>query len=645
MTEATRYKVHSSYIWLSGIQGALSLLFFFVLMSFGVGASLIAELGDLSDGGFAAVLVLIFLIVTFLVIAGLIFLLQYFSYKHLWYELGAAEFSLYSGILSKKRVHVPYQRVQSVNQRATLIQRIAGVCTVHIDTAGGAQNKAVVVPYLRKTDAEWLRTQLFYRKQAVMAPASPAEAAPTAPPPPLGEPHAAPPPPVGAPLLTPELMPPAASSTGLPVSALPTGQPVPLPPPPVGSPVMAAALPAQPSLTQGGLPGAYDEGNVLDAPAAAMADMRGVFGGEGFDLGKVSYSYRLTNKELAFTGMSNSSGFIVIGISGFATLFGLIFTVLAPALVEAILDAGESLTLEPSAGILMPLILVGAISLVIVTWVSSIVGTCISYGGFTARRRGSRVEVEYGILQHRFDGVDIDRVQSVIIRQSFIRRLIGYCEISLGKINALTDAQKQNQAQTGVIQKGLVVHPFVKLTRVPEILAGLVPEYAEVPTNTIKLPKVALRRALLRRGILQNGAFWTALIVAVVHICLSIVLSNNAGELMVVNLIALALYILCLLAIIFEAIAAVLWHRRSSFAYNQHFMQISNGGYSFESISFPRRKIQFGYIKTNPFQRLSKVKTINVTTAAGIGGTTMRLVDADEAEANAWLEWLIPRRR
>ena len=189
-----------------------------------------------------------------------------------------------------------------------------------------------------------------------------------------------------------------------------------------------------------------------------------------------------------------------------------------------------------------------------------------------------------------------------------------------------------------------MVHPFVKMNRVPEILAGLVPEFADVPVDIVKLPKVALRRALLRRCFLRGNGFWLAVVIAIVQICLNLFVRGSAEILVLVNILAAAFYVLCVLLFVIDAVSAVLWFRRSGFAYNRHFMQIGNGGFSFESVSFPRRKIQFGFIRSNPFQRLSKVMTINARTAAGIGGTNLSLVDAHEDDARAWLDWLLPRR-
>ena len=91
-------------------------------------------------------------------------------------------------------------------------------------------------------------------------------------------------------------------------------------------------------------------------------------------------------------------------------------------------------------------------------------------------------------------------------------------------------------------------------------------------------------------------------------------------------------------------VGAVLWARGSGFAYNRRFMRVVNGGLGCESVSFPRRKIQFGYTKTNPFQRRAQTATIAVRTAAGTGGTTVRLIDVCEDDAQAWLEWVRPRR-
>lgn len=587
--ELQKHHVHHSYIWLGSLRTAFMLL---VVVAF---SSFSAIIGAISDGevitrGDIPTLVLIIgaVIVGIVVLVALIAVYQVISYKHLYYELGPEEFNLYSGILNKKRVHVPYQRIQSVDQRATLIQRIFGVCSVSIDTAGGASNKAVMVPYVQKTQAEELRRELFARKQYVVAVqngvASEAEA--------------------------------AAAAVAVAAGAVPQG-------------AHEAA-----------------NANVLDAPAEIWQDVRGVFGGAAVDTGRVTYEYGMSNKELIFTGLSNNTAFfvVVIGIVGAVAQFMGEMAPLLSGTMEPLVGNVVGASVQLFGGNLIAAGVAAFVGASLVLWLLSAIGACISYGGFRACRRDNRIEVEHGLLQHRFQGVDVDRVQSVVVKQSFIRRLLGYCELSLGKIDAA--AEGSDDQQKSLNQQGLVIHPFVKMTRVPEILAGIIPEFADVPTDNIPVAPVGLRRAIIRRCLIQGTGFWLAVLVAVGQIAVNVLANpavpDEAMTLFFVNNGALFGYALAVVLLILDAVGAVLWFRGSGFAYNERFMQVSNGGFARETISFPRKKIQFGYTKTNPFQRNAGTATVSARTAAGIGGTTIRLIDAREDDARAWLAWLKP---
>ncbi|MEG0026627.1 MAG: PH domain-containing protein [Raoultibacter sp.] len=597
-----KHQVNHSYIWL----GVMQLVVPFAMVIF---FSLIASFSRINgkpggvEGGFSFVgpIVAVGSIVAVFIC---LVIYQIVSYKHLYYELGLQEFNLYSGILNKKRVHVPYQRVQSVNEQAGILQRLVGVCTVHIDTAGGASNKAIVVPYLRNTDAEMLRHELYARKQTI-----------------LGQENIA-----------------AQASCGVAAGA----------------------------------------SNILDAPAEILGDVRGIFGGDQVNTGQVTYEYGLTNKELFLAGASNNTAFAIIVISlvaGVAQLAGQIAPLLlgvAQPIVGRVVESGASLfggNLFAAAAALTAVIL-------LVLWLGSIIGSCISYGGFHACRRDRRIEVEQGLLQRRFHGVDIDRVQSVIIKQGFIRRCFGYCELSLGKIDS-TSEDSSEAKESATHNHGLIVHPFVKLTRVPAILEGLVPEYADVPTENIPVAPVALRRALIRRCTWQGFGMWLIAFVVIAQIALNMgtgiadttvfVDTNTTGVSVsagtpsqgeiapagvpttvawhsVLNGACFVLYAVGVLFIIIDALGAVLWFRGSGFAYNERFMQVTNGGLSRESISFLRKKIQFATARTNPFQRAAKVMTIEARTAAGVGGTTMSLMDVCDEDAQTWLDWVRPRK-
>lgn len=584
-----RHYVHHSYIWLGSLRSAGIIivalgisLFSSMIGSFFEGAGRVDGFIMMVAGlGIAVIIVVIFL---------LCLLYQWWSYRHLWYEIGDEEFSLYSGIFNKKRIHVPYQRVQSVDQHASLWQRVCGVCTVHVDTAGGAAHTAVTVPYLLKDQAEHLRMELYLRKRRILG---------------LDEDRA-------------------------PADAIPGVAPV------GAAPLQVAQQPVS-----------VQPGNVLDVGAEVWDDVRGLFAGDEVDMGASSYEYGLTNKELAFTGLSNNTGFVLAIIGVLATVFQVVGGVMDVAgdAAGAVADTALAMGSTIFGGNLVLLGIVICIVAVVILWVFSVAGTCIQFGGFKARRRGNRIEVEHGLLQHRIRGVDVDRVQSVIIKQSVIRRLLGYCELSLGKIDAI-DSSQGEQGQS-LSHQGLVIHPFVKLDRVPQILEGIIPEFAGVPVDETPLAPVALRRAVIRRGILQGAGFWIAVCIAVAQVIVNLVLRNAAPEGQMVlgylNIGAYAGYAVCLIVFALEVVGAVLWARGSGFAYNRRFMRVVNGGLGCESVSFPRRKIQFGYTKTNPFQRRAQTATIAVRTAAGTGGTTVRLIDVCEDDAQAWLEWVRPR--
>lgn len=119
---------------LGGLGAAMTIAALTVVSMFG---SIVGALAKAPSSVFVVPFIALGVIVLVGGIFAMVFLVQWLSWKHLSYELLPEEFNLYSGILNKKRRHVPYQRVQSVNQQAGVLQRVLGVCDVKIDTAGG----------------------------------------------------------------------------------------------------------------------------------------------------------------------------------------------------------------------------------------------------------------------------------------------------------------------------------------------------------------------------------------------------------------------------------------------------------------------------------------------------------------------------
>ena len=252
---------------------------------------------------------------------------------------------------------------------------------------------------------------------------------------------------------------------------------------------------ARKSRLESGTAGATDAAAGLGAPdiAAELARVsesaRGAFAGEYEDASPVEYERRLTLKELIIAGVSNSNVFLL----AFAGLAGL-------SQILSIIGGSDSAIIDYAQGAAAYLLSFGIIVAAVAAtfallfaWTISIATTAVSYGGFTVRRRGGRLEIERGLLEHRVTGVAIDRIQSVRIKQGALRRLIGFAEVSLETVASPRAADAANGGETG-----LVVHPLIRLSETRAFIAEMLPEFSAAPGELTPLPSRALSRAIFR---------------------------------------------------------------------------------------------------------------------------------------------------
>lgn len=599
-----RYRPHHSFIWLEALKSSLAIFVALIFVGFSSGIGLLTNDSVSSDaalltdaiglsglGNIAPLLVVgVIALILLVLIIGIIVGLRAWEYRHIWYEFDEGEFSFYQGIFKKQRTHIPYQKVQSVNATASLLQRIIGVCTVDIETAGGAHNQSTSIAYVKKDEAERIRQQLFLRKQFMDAHLTPAEAQ---------------------------------------ERALSWNQGA-------GSPNPANSA----------------DDNVLDKLAQLLDDMRGVFAGEQVDTGTTTYSYGLSNAELVLAAVTGNASFSLVFLGVIVGLFSLfsfasdINLVSEEQVGSFVGSAVAGLGFSPYLLLVIALIVFAVLFLL---WVASIVVTCITYGGFTARRRGERIEVEHGILTHVFSGMDVARVQSILIKQTLLQRLLGYCSVSYGRIVSLDESSSASQAQAQN-QTHLVVHPCIKLKRAHEIIAGLTPEHADAPECDTPVSPKALRRGLIRGVIWQGNGLWTAVILAIAWFGLqgvrSVLSPDEAASLLplVDTFSALFPFLFALvgLLIVWDIGGVVLWYRRSAFGLNRRYLTLRNAGYSVSTVVIPRNKIQYAYTSTNPLQRLSGVTTIVAVTAAGVNSKKELLRDVSTDDAASMLDWSRP---
>lgn len=648
--ERQRHKLHHSYIWLSAVRSLPYVLMALVVSIGPAAGSLIEDLGNVDASNMGLPIIFGATVLFLLILEGVIIGVAAIGYRYRWYEFGVSEFSSYWGIFNKNRSHIPYQRIQSVNEKMSLLQRIVGVCTVTVETAGGENNKALVIPYVEKSAAERIRREVFMRKSLMASGLSPQEA---------DERMQA--------LVDHERMQTEGSfgvanasvgSNGFSGAVGTPGAPI----PPWELQAQQQAVLQQTQQMSQGVPQQIQQGafsqpqqavspatNVLDMPADVMDDMRGIFAHAEVDTGKVTCEFGLSNKELLLSALSSktSFAFVLLGvISALATLLGGLVDARIISSSEAVYSAAWQ-AMGSSFGLFFLLFVLG---ILLVLWLISVGSSCLTYAGFRSRRRGNRIEVERGLITHVFSGMDVERIQSIHIHQSFFQRLLKCCSVAYGRVGAMEEDGSSNGTNSSEADR-LVVHPFLPLSRVQEVIEGLTPEYRTLPQPTRHVDKKALRRALTRRVIWQGLGFWLLVVLVCTWAELGVFVSSELSQeffpgmtlLQVMLLITGIVGALIVVIAVFEAINAVLWYRLAAMGWDRFGFTIVNGGFSTDSVTIPRTKIQAALIRTNPLQRHAKVASVVVNTAAGVGSTRHRLIDVSRGDAEEWLTWACPR--
>ena len=445
-TELPRHHVHHSYIWLESVRTIFIIAVCVVVANFSTIIGLVAEEGMGAEAGFimavAGIGTLVVILLTFGIVAGL----RVVGYKHLYFTVGPDEFTLCSGIFNKKQVHVPYQRVQSVDQRATLpsaiVRRVYGFH--RHGRRRGEQGRRGALRHQgpgRVAARRALQPQERSGRSGCRC---------------VGhggcsecdrDGHGG----CGRP---------DSAVGGAGIAAMAQGR-RPLPAtcrarPPRATCSMWAPrhgtkwAACSPALLR--IPAALPTSTVSLTRAVPRGSFQHHIGGAHL---RRSGCRRAANRRFHLRRDGGCGRWCRGKRPSFCRLPGF-------GLPDRGRFGGGSSCWCSCCGCSR-------------RWVPAL--------GTAASRRAAATTASRwntACCSHTFQGIDIDRVQSVVVKQSFIRRLLGYCELSLGKIDAGTDEDSSNQKNT-LANQGIIIHPFVKMNRVPEILAGLVPEFSDLP--------------------------------------------------------------------------------------------------------------------------------------------------------------------
>jgi len=168
-------KLDPKAVWLFFINSVFGSLFLVAMIMFFIGLSFVDQL-DSYDGSFAPKIIsdifwwLWIVVPAFIVLSFVSAKLTYHFYR---YELREDGFRKEYGIIWKKYVTIPYDRIQNVDIYRGILARILGLSDIHIQTAGmsasvgryGASGVGTEgrLPAISKDEAERIRDELIMR--------------------------------------------------------------------------------------------------------------------------------------------------------------------------------------------------------------------------------------------------------------------------------------------------------------------------------------------------------------------------------------------------------------------------------------------------------------------------------------------------
>jgi putative membrane protein len=131
-----------------------------------------AALAFISDMGIGRALLLA------AAIAGAMAILNWLAWSRFRYGVGQSEIVIESGVLSRTRRSIPFDRIQDIDIEQPLLARLFGLAKVRIETGGAGRDEGLLDSV---TLAEADRLRAIVRTRHGAAPSSPAAAAPEAP--------------------------------------------------------------------------------------------------------------------------------------------------------------------------------------------------------------------------------------------------------------------------------------------------------------------------------------------------------------------------------------------------------------------------------------------------------------------------------
>ena len=490
------------------------------------------------------------------------------------WELTDKGLVLSSGLITHKRLVVPYDHIHAINTSSGLFERLLGLITLDLDTGAAETEGATTnIKGLQAGLSRALQAELFRRKAAVAHGITNATSFGVA---------------------TPQ-------GNGLPYCHQAEGQP---------SVPEQAAHSEQPDAET-----TRAEQEAAASPAAPVPP-------------EPLATYRLTRRQLLLAAASQThiftqaAAFVILIVQGLNFLH-------ESRLVSLSNVAGSIAALNIA-------IIVGAVAVLIavalvVGLVVSLAISLVSWAGFRVQRFPDRITLERGLIERAAHAIAPERIQYLRLDQNLIQQALGYTQVRAVVVSGT--GNEENSSTAG----GVVLHPFLPVDEVKAFLLQMVPDYATVLPNTVlhPLPRVAWRRQAFRTGL--GIIVLTAALATAIYIARQVFFAGNAFTNVASTALTVCAIVIGVIAATRLIIGAILRCRASRIGHGKRHLVIIDGGTRRRTSIIPRRNLQHATQAANPFQARAGVATFSCMTAA-TGDLALRdIACSDAAELLAWL--------
>lgn len=156
------HRLHPAAIVLMGFQ---------IVRQFAIPALIPIVLRLISDGlGAVTLQTAIITGVILLALLGLATAYGILAWHRFTYRVEAGELRIEQGLVNHQRRYIPVERIQTFDSSQGLLQRLLGIVSVRVETAGGGgATPEVSLPGVSRADSEWLRQALASGRAGIAA--------------------------------------------------------------------------------------------------------------------------------------------------------------------------------------------------------------------------------------------------------------------------------------------------------------------------------------------------------------------------------------------------------------------------------------------------------------------------------------------